>query len=223
MFIPQIATQDGEKNIMPHLQWVHECSSRNGSKVWLGEKVCRSCGAKGKPDGIGLTGIEARVDFQRFTGLPSIGPHKPKLPNFSLPCSACDGKGIRVIKQHNRWVSCRSCNVMGSVITVSEERFVQIQKDAWSIFDAWSLELVGEPRKHEILERQERRIYKEIYKRDHYAPKRSKRTIRYFKKVNRLMSLMVDPESCTPDEIREWDKLSASKSSGAGKKWGVNK
>ena len=208
---------------MPHLQWVHNCSAKDGSKVWLGEKVCRSCGAQGEHDGIGLSGIEARGDFQSLTALPSIGPHMPTLPNFSLPCSACDGKGIRVIQQHNRWVSCKCCRGTGSVITVSWEKFVQIQKDAWSIFDAWSLELVGESRKHEIVERQKGRLYKGIYKRDHYAPKRSKRTIRYFEKVNRLMSLMVDPESCTPEDIWEWENLSAPKSSKAAQKWSVNK
>ncbi len=208
---------------MSHLQWVHECSARDGSKVRLGEEICRSCGAKGKPDGIGLTGIEARGDFQRLTGLPSIGPHMPKLLKFSLPCSACDGKGVRVIPQHNRWVSCKCCNGMGSVVTVSEEKFVKIQKESWEIFDAWSLERGGESRKYEILERQEVRSYKGIYKRDHYAPKRSRRTIRYFQKVNRLMSLMVDPESCTPEEIREWENLSPSKNSRNAKKWGGNK
>ena len=207
---------------MPHLQWVHECSARDDSKVWLGDKVCRSCGAKGEPDGLGLTGIEARGVFQRFTGLPSIGPHMPKLPKFTLPCSACEGKGFRVIQQHNRWVSCKCCNGTGNIITVGENKFVQIQKEAWAIFDAWSLERIGESRKYEILVRQEGRTYKGIYKRDHYTPKRSKRAIRYFEKVNRLMSLVIDPD-CSEEIVAEWDNLSASRSLGAKQKCGANK
>ncbi|MBT4362196.1 MAG: hypothetical protein HOD11_14645 [Candidatus Marinimicrobia bacterium] len=207
---------------MPHLQWVHNCSASKGSKVRLGEKVCRTCGAQGDPDGIGFTGIEAQGDFQRFTGLPSIGPHKTKLPNFSLPCSACDGKGVRVIQQHSRWVSCKCCNGIGSVITVSEEKFILIQKEAWSIFDAWSLERAGESRKHEITKRQKDRSYKGIFKRDHYAPKRSKRTIRYFEKVNRLMSLSIDPD-CSEEILAEWENLFVSNVSRSEEKCGVHK
>ena len=196
---------------MPHLIWVHNCSDRDGSIVWLGEEVCRSCGSRGEPDGMGLTGIEAQGNFQSLTGLPSIGPHMPRLRKHSDRCPACEGNGIRVIDQHNRWVSCRSCRGTGGIITVSEKRFIEIQKEAWALFDAWSLEMGGDSKKYEIQERQRTRKYKGIYKRDHYAPKRSKRIVRYFEKYNRLMSLMVDPESCSPEEIQEWENLRCPK------------
>jgi len=197
--------------IMPHLIWVHNCSDRDGSKVWLGEEICRTCGVQGEPDGMGLTGIEARGNFQRLTGLPSIGPHMPRLPKYSERCPACEGDGIRVIYQHKRWVPCRTCQGTGGIITVNEKKFIEIQKEAWALFDTLSLERVGESRKHEIQERQRTRTYKGIYKRDHYVQKRSKRIVRYFEKFNRLMSLMVDPESCSPEEIQEWENLKCPK------------
>lgn len=127
-----------------------------------------------------------------------------------------------MIQQHSRWVSCKCCNGIGSVITVSEEKFILIQKEAWSIFDAWSLERAGESRKHEITKRQKDRSYKGIFKRDHYAPKRSKRTIRYFEKVNRLMSLSIDPD-CSEEILAEWENLFVSNVSRSEEKCGVHK
>ena len=195
---------------MPHLQWVHNCSAREGSKIWLGEEFCRSCGKQGVRAGMGLTGIEAQGNFQRLTGLPSIGPHMPKLPTYCLSCPACEGTGIRVIVQHSRWVSCKSCQGTGSIISVDEKRFIEIQKQAWAIFDAWSLERGGNSAKRRIIERQQGRSYKGIYQRDHYTPKRSKRTLRYFAKMNRLMSLVVDPD-CSEEILVEWEQLASPK------------
>ena len=182
---------------MPHMTWKHICPESGNKLILLGEENCPSCGTKGKYDGLGLTGIEAMGDFQRLTGLPAIGPHKPQMPNFSERCPACNGRSIVDIKQWCRWVSCRSCNGTGSIVTVSEEQFIEIQKAAWKIFDDWRLGKADKSKRDEIAESQNARVYKKIYKRNHYAPKRSKRTIRYFAKMNRLMSESIDPDHPT--------------------------
>jgi hypothetical protein len=192
---------------MPHLTWVHKCSDRDNLKIWLGEEVCRACGASGEPDGLGLTSIESRGNFQHLNGFPSIGPHLSKLPKYTEICPTCDGNGVCLIHQHNRWVPCKSCQGTGGIITVSEKRFIKIQEEAWAIFDAWSMERGGDSEKCKILERQKRRIYKRIYRRAHYVPKSSKRAIRYFEKNARLISLMIDPENCDLEVIDEWENL----------------
>ena len=171
---------------MPHKTWVHECKE-NGNKVWLGEEICRSCGEIGTPDGYGLTGIEAMGNFNRLTGLPTIGPHRKTLPEFTEICPACQGEGVVVIEQWDRWFSCRSCSGSGQIVTVPEKKFLEIQKSAWKIFDDWRLENADAGKRADIIESQRNRQYKTIYTRDHYAPKRTKREIRYFAKMDRLM------------------------------------
>ena len=171
---------------MPHKTWVHECKE-NGNKVWLGEEICRSCGEIGTPDGYGLTGIEAMGNFNRLTGLPTIGPHRKTLPEFTEICPACQGGGVVVIKQWDRWFSCRSCSGTGQIVTVPKKKFLEIQERAWKIFDDWRLENADAGKRADIIESQRNRQYKTIYTRDHYTPKRTKREIRYFAKMDRLM------------------------------------
>jgi RecJ-like exonuclease len=171
---------------MPHKTWVHICKG-TGKKVWLGEEICRSCGEKGTPDGYGLTGIEAMGNSGKLTGLPPIGPHRKSLPDFSLTCPACQGKGVVIIEQWDKWCSCRSCGGTGQIVTVPEKKFLEIQKAAWKIFDDWRLENADAGKRADIIESQRNRQYKKIYTRDHYAPKRSKRTVKYFAKMDRLM------------------------------------
>jgi len=189
---------------MPHNTWKHICSKSDNKLIWLGVETCSSCGIKGEYDGLGLTGIEGMGNFGRLTGLPPIGPHMPKMPHYSEHCPACNGRSIVEIHQWNRWVSCRSCNGTGSIITVTETRFIEIQKAAWKLFDEWRLGNANESKRKEIVETQRTRVYKKIFKRDHYAPKRSKRTLRYFAKMNRLMYESIDPgppdESILPQE-----------------------
>ncbi len=179
---------------MPHKIWVHICKEI-GKKVWLGEEICRSCGGIGTPDGYGLTGIEAMGNSGKLTGLPPIGPHRKTLPDFSLPCPACQGKGVVIIEQWDKWCSCRSCGGTGQIITVSQEKFVEIQKTAWKIFDDWRLENADAVTKAEIPKRQRNRHYKGIYRQHHYAPKRTKREIRYFAKMDRLMYETLNEET----------------------------
>ena len=171
---------------MPHKTWVHECKE-NGNKVWLGEEICRSFGEIGTPDGYGLTGIEAMGNSGKLTGLPPMGPHRKYLPDFSLPCPACQGKGLVIIEQWDKWCSCKSCGGTGQIVNVPEMKFLEIQKAAWKIFDDWRLENADAGKRADIIERQRNRQYKSIYTRDHYAPKRSKRTVKYFAKMDRLM------------------------------------
>jgi hypothetical protein len=191
---------------MPHMTWKHICPESGNKLIWLGKKNCPSCGRKGKCDGFGLTGIEAMGNFQRLTGLPAIGPHKPQMPDYSEQCPVCNGRSIIEIHQWNRWVSCRSCNGTGAIITVSEEKFIEIQSDAWKIFDDWRLEKADKSKRDEIAESQNARVYKKIYKRDHYRPRRNRRTLRYFAKMNMLMSDSLDrdyPENKTLHEVGE--------------------
>jgi len=171
---------------MPHKTWVHGCKE-NGARVWLGEEICRSCGEIGTPDGYGLTGIEAMGNFNRLTGLPTIGPHRKTLPEFTEICPACNGEGVVVIEQWDRWFSCRSCGGTGEIVTVPQKKFIEIQKAAWKIFDDWRLENADAGKRADIIEIQRNRQYKTIYTQDHYAPKRTKREIRYFAKMDRLM------------------------------------
>ena len=171
---------------MPHKTWVHVCKE-NGARVWLGEEICRSCGEIGTPDGYGLTGIEAMGNFNRLTGLPTIGPHRKTLPEFTEICPACNGEGMVVIEQWDRWFSCRSCGGTGEIVTVSQKKFKEIQKAAWKIFDDWRIENADAGKRADIIEIQRNRQYKTIYTQDHYAPKRTKREIRYFAKMDRLM------------------------------------
>ena len=171
---------------MPHKTWVHGCKE-NGARVWLGEEICRSCGEIGTPDGYGLTGIEAMGNFNRLTGLPTIGPHRKTLPEFTEICPACNGEGVVVIEQWDRWFSCRSCGGTGEIVTVPQKKFIEIQKAAWKIFDDWQLENADAEKRADIIEIQRNRQYKTIYTQDHYAPKRTKREIRYFAKMDRLM------------------------------------
>jgi RecJ-like exonuclease len=171
---------------MPHKTWEHECKE-NGNRVWLGEDICRSCGERGTPDGYRLTGIEAMGNFGKLTGLPPIGPHKKTLPGFTEICPACQGEGVVVIEQWDRWFSCRSCGGTGEIVTVSQKKFKEIQKAAWKIFDDWRLENADAENRADIIEIQRNRQYKKIYTQDHYAPKRTKREIRYFAKMDRLM------------------------------------
>ncbi len=170
---------------MPHKTWVHECKE-NGNKVWLGEEICRSCGEIGTPDGYGLTGIEAMGNFNRLTGLPTIGPHRKTLPEFTEICPACQGEGVVVIEQWDRWYLCRSCGGTGEIVTVPEKKFMEIQKAAWEVFDNWRLENADAAIRAVVFESQRNRQYKTIYTRDHYGPKRTKREIRYFAKMDRL-------------------------------------
>ena len=171
---------------MPHKTWVHVCKE-NGARVWLGEEICRSCGEIGTPDGYRLTGIEAMGNFNRLTGLPTIGPHRKTLPEFTEICPACNGEGMVVIEQWDRWFSCRSCGGTGEIVTVSQKKFNEIQKAAWKIFDDWRIENADAGKRADIIEIQRNRQYKTIYTQDHYAPKRTKREIRYFAKMDRLM------------------------------------
>ena len=171
---------------MPHKTWVHGCKE-NGARVWLGEEICRSCGEIGTPDGYGLTGIEAMGNFNRLTGLPTIGPHRKTLPEFTEICPACNGEGVVVIEQWDRWFSCRSCGGTGEIVTVPQKKFIEIQKAAWKIFDDWRLENADAGKRADIIEIQRNRQYKTIYTQDHYAPKRTNREIRYFAKMDRLM------------------------------------
>ena len=171
---------------MPHKTWVHGCKE-NGARVWLGEEICRSCGEIGTPDGYGLTGIEAMGNFNRLTGLPTIGPHRKTLPEFTEICPACNGEGMVVIEQWDRWFSCRSCGGTGEIVTVPQKKFIEIQKAAWKIFDDWRIENADAGKRADIIEIQRNRQYKTIYTQDHYAPKRTKREIRYFAKMDRLM------------------------------------
>jgi len=171
---------------MPHKTWVHGCKE-NGARVWLGEEICRSCGEIGTPDGYGLTGIEAMGNFNRLTGLPTIGPHRKTLPEFTEICPACNGEGVVVIEQWDRWFSCRSCGGTGEIVTVPQKKFIEIQKAAWKIFDDWRIENADAGKRADIIEIQRNRQYKTIYTQDHYAPKRTKREIRYFAKMDRLM------------------------------------
>jgi hypothetical protein len=171
---------------MPHKTWVH-VYKENGARVWLGEEICRSCGEIGTPDGYGLTGIEAMGNFNRLTGLPTIGPHRKTLPEFTEICPACNGEGMVVIEQWDRWFSCRSCGGTGEIVTVPQKKFIEIQKAAWKIFDDWRLENADAGKRADIIEIQRNRQYKTIYTQDHYAPKRTKREIRYFAKMDRLM------------------------------------
>ena len=171
---------------MPHKTWVHICKG-TGNKIWLGQEICRSCGEIGTLDGYGLTGIEAMENSGKLTGLPLIGPHRRTLPDFSLTCPACQGKGVVIIEQWDKWWSCRSCNGTGQIVNVPEKKFMEIQKVAWKIFDDWRLENANAGKRAGIIESQRNRQYKGIYTRDHYAPKRSKRTVKYFAKMDRLM------------------------------------
>ena len=171
---------------MPHKTWVHGCKE-NGARVWLGEEICRSCGEIGTPDGYGLTGIEAMGNFNRLTGLPTIGPHRKTLPEFTEICPACNGEGMVVIEQWDRWFSCRSCGGTGEIVTVPQKKFIEIQKAAWKIFDDWRIENADAGKRADIIEIQRNRQYKKIYTQDHYAPKRTNREIRYFAKMDRLM------------------------------------
>jgi hypothetical protein len=176
---------------MPHKTWVHICKE-TGEKVWLGEEICRSCGEKGIPDGYGLTGIEAMGNFGKLTGLPPIGPHQKTLPDFSLRCPACQGEGVVIIEQWDKWFSCRSCGGTGQIVNVPQKKFLEIQKCAWKIFDDWRLENADAGKRADILESQRNRQYKRIYTRDHYGPKWTKREIRYFAKMDRLMYEGID-------------------------------
>ena len=178
---------------MPHKTWVHLCKE-TGTRVWLGEEICRSCGERGTPDGYGLTGIEARANFNRLTGLPPIGPHRKTLPEFTEICPACQGEGVVIIDQWDKWCSCKSCGGTGQIVNVPEKKFLEIQKSAWKIFDDWRLENTDTGKRADIFESQRNRQYKRIYTRDHYAPKRSKRTVKYFAKMDRWMSEQVDPD-----------------------------
>ena len=179
---------------MPHRTWVHICPESGNRKIGLGVEICHDCGQKGMYDGLGLTGIEGMGNFQRLTGVPAIGPHKPKMPNYSERCPACNGRSIVEIHQWNRWVSCLSCDGTGSIITVSESRFNEIQKSAWMIFDNWRLEKADESKTKEITESQKARVYKKIFKRDHYRPKRNRRTLRYFARMEKLMYESIDSD-----------------------------
>ena len=192
---------------MPHKTWVHMCNE-TGNKVWLGEEICRSCGERGTPDGYGLTGIEAMGNSGKLTGLPPIGPHRKFLPDFSSTCPACQGKGVVIIERWDKWCSCRSCGGTGQIVTVPEKKFLEIQKAAWKIFDDWRLENADAGKRAGIIESQRNRQYKKIYTRDHYAPKRSKRTIRYFAKMNQLMSESIDPDFPTDLDSPKLDSLS---------------
>ena len=185
---------------MPHKTWVHICSESGNKQIDLGIEICPDCGQKGKDDGLGLTGIEAMGNFGRLTGLPPIGPHKPKMPNFTELCPACNGRSIVEIHQWDSWVNCLSCNGTGSIITVSEDEFIEIQKSAWKMFDDWRIEKTDEVGREEITKSQKRRVYKRIYQRDHYRPKRSKRTLRYFAKMEKLMYESIDSD-LTPENI----------------------
>ncbi|MBC8549743.1 MAG: hypothetical protein H8D23_08830 [Candidatus Brocadiales bacterium] len=171
---------------MPHKTWVHECKE-NGNKVWLGKEICRSCGEIGTPDSYGIMGVEAKGNSGNLTGLPPTGPHRKFLPDFSLPCPAYQGKGVVIIEQWDKRCSCKSCGGTGHIVTVSEKKFLEIQKRAWKIFDDWSLENADAGKRANIIEIQRNRQYKTIHTRDHYVPKRTKREIRYFAKMDRLM------------------------------------
>ncbi len=92
-----------------------------------------------------------------------------------------------IIEQWDRWLSCRGCGGTGEIVTVPEKKFLEIQKAAWKIFDDWRLENADAGKRADIIESQRNRQYKRIYTRNHYAPKRTKRDIRYSAKMNQLM------------------------------------
>jgi hypothetical protein len=179
---------------MPHKTWVHICPKSGNREIGLGVEICRDCEQKGRYDGLGLTGTEAMGTFGKLTGLPPIGPHMPQMPHYSEQCPACNGRSIVEIHQWKKWVSCRSCDGTGSIVTVSEDRFIEIQKSAWIIFDNWRLEKADESKTKEITESQKARVYKKIFKRDHYRPKRNRRTLRYFARMEKLMYESIDSD-----------------------------
>jgi len=186
---------------MPHQEWTHRCSSQNNAQVRLGVPVCQACGYEGTPSGLGLTGIEARGNFQKLTGLPSIGPHMKSLPKFTENCPACGGRSVIQPRKDGRWITCRSCQGTGAVITVSATKFIQIQKDAWALFDAWMLKKLEGHRRLEFIEKKKYRRYRGIPHRDHSSQKVDKRTRKYFEISNRLMVLGAAPEEEDEAEI----------------------
>ena len=113
-----------------------------------------------------------------------------------------------IIERWDKWCSCRSCGGTGQIVIVPEKKFLEIQKAAWKIFDDWRLENADAGKRAGIIESQRNRQYKKIYTRDHYAPKRSKRTIRYFAKMNQLMSESIDPDFPTDLDSPKLDSLS---------------
>ncbi len=196
---------------MPHKTWKHRCKASENQSITLGVQVCPECNEVGEYDGLGLTGIEAQGNFNRLTGLPSIGPHRQTLPHFYELCPVCSGRSIIEIRNTGTWVSCRSCGGTGRIITVCEKRFLEIQKKAWSVIDGWRLEGANETKRREIESQQANRVYRSVYRRDHYRPKPCKRIRRYRERYEYLMSATIDPE-CPPELLEEWENLTPPKS-----------
>ena len=196
---------------MPHQTWKHRCKASEDQSITIGVQVCPDCNEAGEYDGLGLTGIEAQGNFNRLTGLTSIGPHKQRLPHFYEQCPACLGRSVIVLRNDVTWVNCRSCNGTGGIITVSEKRFIEIQKKAWSVFDAWRLERASETTRIEIESQKTNRVYRKIYKRNHYLPKPCRRLRRYRERYDYLMSATIDPE-CPAVLVEEWENLKLPKS-----------
>ena len=197
---------------MPHQTWKHRCKVSEHRLILLGVEVCPDCNEAGEYDGLGLTGIEAQGNFNKLTGLPSIGPHLRLLPKFYENCPACVGRSIIEPRKDGEWVSCKSCQGTGGIITVSERRFLEIQVDAWALFDKWRKDGADTVKSQEIDYQQRNRIYRHINRRDHYRPKPCKRISRYRARFDQLMSLTADPDSCTPELLAEWENLRPPKS-----------
>ena len=207
---------------MPHQTWKHRCKVSEDRLSILGVEVCPDCNETGEYVGLGLTGMEAQGNFNKLTGLPSIGPHLRLLPKFYESCPTCEGRSIIEPRKDGRWVSCKSCQGTGNIITVSEQKFIEIQKKAWFRFDKWRIENANEAQLSEIEYKQSTRVYKKIYQRDHYRPRPCKRIRRYRARFNQLMSLTIDPDYCWPEILDEWENLKPPKSNVDFKK-GISK
>ena len=173
---------------MPHKTWTHICPKYGNERVWIGKPKCDSCGKTGKYGGLSIGVVAHMCNYNRLTGLPSLDRSLAG-SDFYLPCPACQGKSFIEWNNGDDWVFCQSCEETGYIICVSQKRFDEIQRKVWEAFDQQRLEKATTPYEIDsILYHIRNRKLKKIYKRDHHAPKPTRRELRYKAKMNAMIT-----------------------------------
>ena len=97
---------------MPNKLWNHQCGE-DEQITGRAVEICPACGKQGQYAGWRFSVTELMSMYQRRTGLPPIGAHRPfadkLLRRRFKSCESCNGRGILDVNHGEDWKECPEC------------------------------------------------------------------------------------------------------------------